>query len=149
MTIRPLTIPFVLAVAGLLATGPTLAGQRPVTQDPQRPDPQAWRMPPAGPEQQLARLSEQLQLSDEQSRKLLEVLQAARDERAILHARIMEEMQPEICTQMRNTEADILAILTPEQAEQFQLLKEQRQARQGERWGHDGFSPPECPADDG
>jgi len=137
----------VLAVAGLLAAGPALAGQRPDTQAGQRPDPQAWHMPPAGAEQQLAHLSEALQLSDEQSLQLLEVLQAARDEREILRARFFEQMQPEICAQMRNTKADILAILTPEQAEQFQLLEEQRQLHQGERRGFGGFSPPECPAD--
>lgn len=141
MTLRPMTISLVLAVAGMLAASPALAGPH--------PDPQGWHVPPAGPEQQLARLSERLQLTDGQSLQLLEVLQAARDERQILHARVMEQLQPEICAQMRNTEEDILAILTPEQAEQFQELKEDRQARLGERRGRDGFSPPECPADNG
>ena len=149
MTIRPLTIPLVLAVAALLASGSAPAQQRPATHDWQRPDPQGWHTPRAGAEQQLARLSEQLQLSDEQSLQLLEVLQAAQHQRQELHALIMEQMQPEICAQMRNSEADILAILTPEQAGQFLLLKEERQARLGERRGNDGFAPPECPADGG
>ena len=149
MNIRPLTIPLILAVAALAASGPALAQQRPADQDLQRPDPQGWHMPRVGAEQQLARLSEQLQLSDEQSLQLLEVLQAARDEREILQARVMEQMQPEICAQMRNTETAILEILTQEQAQQFEQLKADRVNRQNERRSRDGFSALECPADEG
>lgn len=94
-----------------------------------------WRHGPPGAEQQLARLDQALELSDEQSAELLGVLQAADAERQALHERVMAEFRPEICALMLETEADIIAVLTPEQAETFQQLKEERRQRKDGGWG--------------
>jgi len=102
-----------------------------------------WRFGPPNAEMQLARLNQALDLTDEQSVQLLEVLQAAEVERADLHARIMEQMKPEVCALMQGTEAEILTILTPEQAATFAQLKEERQDHFDGRHGH-GMGLPDC-----
>lgn len=113
----------VLLTAAAMLTGITaLAG------GPERDGP--WRMGPAGPEQRLARLSEQLDLSPEQSRQMLQLLQAAADDHEAVRERFFEQFGPEICAIRQNTEADILALLTPAQVAQFELLKAQRDEKQ-------------------
>jgi Spy/CpxP family protein refolding chaperone len=94
-----------------------------------------WHHGPPGAEQQLSRLDQALDLSDEQSAELLAVLQAADAERQALHERVMAEFRPEICALMQDTDADILAVLTPEQAATWQQMKEERRQRQGGGWG--------------
>jgi len=125
----------VLSLAALL-TATTLQARPPESDD-------HWRFGPPDAEMQLARLNQALDLTDEQSAQLLRVLQAAEVERADLHARIMEQMQPEICALMQATEAEILAVLTPEQAATFAQLKEDRQSRFTGRHGH-GMGLPDC-----
>lgn len=95
-----------------------------------------WHHGPPGAEQQLSRLDQALDLSDEQSAELLAVLQAAEAGRQALHERVMAELRPEICTLMQDTDADILAVLTPEQAATWQQMKEERRQRQN--GGQDG-----------
>jgi Spy/CpxP family protein refolding chaperone len=99
-----------------------------------------WRNGPPGAEQQLSRLDQALDLSDAQSAELLAVLQAADAERQALHQRVMAEFRPEICALMQDTDADILAVLTPEQAATYQQMKEERRQRHGGGqdggWGH-------------
>jgi Spy/CpxP family protein refolding chaperone len=137
---RNATIPAILLIAGLLTTGSALA------QSPNRDGP--WHDgghyggPPSA-EQQLARLSEQLQLTDQQSLQLLEVLLGREEQHQALRARMLEEMQPELCALMQETETDILAILTPEQGEQFLQLSSDRRSRAKNHHGR-GAALAEC-----
>ena len=139
-TRRMSTLPgFALASAALLLAAIAQAGP---------PDDHGgWRHGPPGAEMQLAKLDRELNLSDEQSVQLLEILQAAEVERAELHARVMEQMRPEVCALMQGTEAEILAILTPEQAVEFAELKADRQDRFARHRKHD-FAMPDCDASD-
>jgi Spy/CpxP family protein refolding chaperone len=93
-----------------------------------------WHHGPPGAEQQLSRLDHALDLSDAQSAELLAALQAADAERQALHERVMAEFRPEICALMQDTDADILAVLTPEQAESYRQMQEERRQRQGGDW---------------
>lgn len=102
---------------------------------------------PPGAEQHLARLDEALDLSDAQSAELLTLLQAVEADRQALHERIMAEYRPEICALMQDTEADIVAVLTPEQAVAFEELKANRRDRFAGRWGH-GLAGFDCDAAD-
>lgn len=95
-----------------------------------------WHHGPPGAEQQLSRLDQALELSDAQSAELLAVLQAADAERQALHERVMADFRPEICALMQDTDADILAVLTPEQAENYRQMQEERRQRQGGGRGH-------------
>lgn len=95
-----------------------------------------WHHGPPGAEQQLARLDQALELSDEQSAELLAVLQTADAERRALHERVMAQYRPEFCALMLETDADITSVLTPEQAEAFQQMKEERRhLRKDGGWG--------------
>ena len=95
-----------------------------------------WHHGPPGAEQQLSRLDQALDLSDAQSAELLAVLQAADAERQALHGRVMADFRPEICALTQDTDADILAVLTPEQAENYRQMQEERRQRQGGGRGH-------------
>jgi Spy/CpxP family protein refolding chaperone len=109
----------------------------------------SWRMGPPGAEQQLARLSQELDLDREQARQMLELLQAAEADHEAIRARFFEEAGPEICAIRQNTEAGIMALLTPEQAEQFQRLKEDRQDRRSQlQQRNRSYALPDCSADD-
>lgn len=123
-----------LALAALFAAGTALA-------QADRLDRQ-WHHGPPGAVQQLAHLEEALGLSDDQSLELLEVLQAAEADREALHARAMQSYQPEACALRIRTEAEIMAILTPEQAA---LLEELRQERTSRQAGRRGAPRLECP----
>ncbi len=129
-----------LSLAGLLSAGAAMAqGQGP------RPDRHRLHGPPTA-EQQLAHLERALDLTDAQSLQLLEVLQTAQAEREALHERIMESLGPEICALQQSTDAEILAILTPEKAAAWE---ERRQERAGRGVGHHGPPRPDCPTVDG
>lgn len=134
-----------LAAAAALTAGTALA------QWPHRDG--RWHQGPShgGPpsaEQQLARLHEQLQLTDQQSVQLLQVLLAREEEHEALRASMLEQMRPELCSLMQNTEADILAVLTPEQGEQFLELGAERRARAHEHSGR-GKAALDCEELDG
>jgi Spy/CpxP family protein refolding chaperone len=129
-----------IAAAALLTAGSTLAGP------PDRQD--SWRMGPPGPEQRLARLSQELDLSPEQSQQMLQLLQAAEDEHEAVRARFFEQAGPELCAIRQATEAGILALLTVEQAEQFQLMQEEGALRRNQQRNRSGDFPA-CPGDDG
>ena len=82
-----------------------------------------------GPAKMLARLSETLDLDEAQTAELLAVLQQAEADRQALHDAIMAQFGDAICAQRDQTESDILAILTPEQAEQFLAFKDRADDR--------------------
>lgn len=129
-----------LMLAGLFSAAAALA-------QAERSD-RYWHHGPPGAESQLAHLDRALELTDEQSLQLLEVLQAAEAERAIVHARVMESLRPEICALKQGTEAEILAILTPEQAATFERMHQERAGRnEGRRAGRHGEPALDCPQD--
>lgn len=121
-----------VALAALLLSFAALAG--PPDDSPRWHD--GPRHGPPGAEQHLARLDEALDLSDAQSAELLALLQTVEAERQALHERIMTEYRPEICALMQDTEAGIVAVLTPEQAALFEELKANRRDHFAGRWGH-------------
>lgn len=125
-----------LCVICLLASGSALA---------QNPDPDRdWKRPPPSPEARLARLSERLDLSNEQSSALLVVLQQNAEDRAALHDETMAIMGPEICAQRAESEEDLLAILTEEQALLLQQMKEEQQGKAHGRGHSRGQTRPDC-----
>jgi Spy/CpxP family protein refolding chaperone len=134
--------PALLAMAALLTTGSALAGP------PDRDD--SWRMGPPSAEQRLARMSQELGLDHEQARQMLELLQAAEAEHDAIRARFFEQAGPEICAVRQNTEAEIMALLTPEQAAQYQLLREDQLARHTQKQQRNRSNMlSDCPANDG
>jgi hypothetical protein len=129
-------IPFVsiLLIAGLMTSYSVLAQNADGRKD-------FFGGPPSTGEI-LDRLSEALDLSDEQAVSMLVVLQEAEARRQALREETASLMGPEICAQKADTEAAILAILTAEQAEQFQQMHEERKARAEERGNKRGRRGP-------
>lgn len=124
-------IPAILATAALFAAGTALA--QPHGPNDYGPEGIRHGGPPSA-ERQLAWLHDQLDLSEDQSMELLQRLQARQAANEELRARIIEDMRPEICALRQATDADILEILTPEQAERFLQLQEERRGKRGD--GH-------------
>lgn len=114
-----------LTMAALLMTASAFGG--PPGDDGQ------YRMGPPGAEERLARLSQQLQLTPEQSLQMLEILQTSEDQHDAIRERVMNEIQPEVCALMDQTREQIRAILTPEQVAAFDQLSADRRARQLQR----------------
>src|SRR5210317_2562166 len=115
----------VLTASGLLAAGSALADKQQGGRD--------WKQSRPSVEDVLARMSESLDLSDEQSVELLVILQQHAAEKKAFHEQSMALLGPEICAQRAAAEEDVLAILTADQQEQFLLLKEERKTRATER----------------
>ena len=132
-------LPALLAAAAMLSAGAAFAG--PPGQDG------SWRMGPPNAEQRLARMSQELGLDREQSRQMLELLQAAEADHEAVRGRFFEEAGPEICAIRQNTEAEIMALLTPEQAEQYQLLRAES-VQQRNRNRRRAADLPDCPGFD-
>lgn len=81
---------------------------------------------PPDAEMRVAKMTQMLDLTDEQSARLLVVMQDLDLERDALHDRMMEQMKPELCDLQLRTESEINGILTPEQ---LVLLEEQKESR--------------------
>jgi hypothetical protein len=126
----------VLALLGIMTAGTAVAQNGEGGRD--------WRQGPPSVEDLLARMTDALDLSDQQSVDLLVVLQKHAAQRAALHEESMAMIGPEICTQKAAAEEDILAILSPEQTEQFLEMKEARKAKAGERNRGRGPRGPDC-----
>jgi len=135
---RIATLPAWLVAAALLTTGAALAGP------PDEDGP--WRMGPPNAEQRLARLSQELNLDREQSRQMLELLQAAEADHEAVRARFFEAAGPEICAIRQNTHEEIMALLTPEQAELYQLHREVQAERRSQQGRNRMGALPDCPA---
>lgn len=105
-----------------------------------------WQRDRPSVEDKLARISETLDLNDEQSVEMLRILQEHEQQRAALHEQAMAFIGPEVCALKATHEADILAILNEDQAELFLQVKEQRKekaAHKSKRRGAGGFECPE------
>jgi len=125
-----------LAILAVVATGTVVAQNTDNGRD--------WRQGPPSVEDILARMSDVLALSDQQAVELLVVLQEHAAQRAALHEQSMALIGPEICDQKARAEDDILAILTPEQAEQFLQMREERKAKAAGRSRSRGSRGPDC-----
>lgn len=126
-----------LAITSLLMTGGAIAQNQKGERD--------WHKGPPSVEEKLARISEALDLSDEQSLEMLAVLQQQENHRQAMHDRTMELMGEEICAQRAQSETSILAILDDDQAELFLKMKEERKARAGDRKrSRKGQEPLDC-----
>lgn len=134
-------IPLALAMSGLLMAGSALAQPPGGGHD--------WHHRSFGAEEHLAKLDEALDLSDEQSEQLLPILQEAEANRRALHERVMEAHRTEICALMEDTHAQILAVLTAEQAEEFEDLKAERLSRFERRFGDRGMGGLNCDGENG
>lgn len=110
----------ILAVIGLLASTGVAAQQA------DRHSREHRSGPPTA-EQQLARLGETLNLSNEQAVRLLQVLQTAHGDREALHAQMMQDYGDEICAQRERVQEQIMAELSAEQAAIFQAQIQNRQ----------------------
>lgn len=110
-----------MLLISLLASGNALAQRKEMTRD--------WQDKPPSAEQQLHRLSTALDLDDQQSLELLVILQEQAENRAALHAQVMEMIGPEVCAQRAAFEEDILAILNEEQTVEFLRILEDRQSK--------------------
>jgi len=128
----------ILAVASLFVAGSAFAQQQ-----HQQPGGRDWQKGPPSVEEKLARISDALDLSAEQSAEMLAVLQEQESNRQALHERTMEIMGAEICAQKAQAEQAILAILDADQAELFLQMQEDRQIRANSRTRsgkrHDGL----------
>jgi Spy/CpxP family protein refolding chaperone len=127
---------FALALLGIMTAGAAVAQNGEGGRE--------WRQGPPSVEDVLARMSDTLDLTDQQAVELLVVLQEHAEQRAALHEESMATIGPEICAQKAAAEEDILAILTPEQTEQFLEMKEARKAKAGERNRGRGPRGPDC-----
>lgn len=109
-----------------------------------------WDRGPPTAEEKVARMDRALDLDDEQADALLDVLRKAEAERGAMHARFREEYGPELCSLRDSVEADIAAILTPEQALQLEELRQNRRYGDSARGQqHRDRLRLDCPQDDG
>ena len=137
MKTRLFTITSILVMASLLLTGNALAQKQHGNRD-------SFGGPPSAAEK-LARISENLNLSDQQEIDMLVVLQDKEAQREQLREQTDALMRPEICGLMIETEKDILAILDEDQAGQFMQMKDERRNRDNDRNRHRGrMGPPDC-----
>lgn len=109
-----------------------------------------WDRGPPTAEEKVARLDRALDLDDDQADALLDLLRGADAERTALHERFLSDYRPELCGLRDRVEADIAAILRPEQAEQLEQLRQQRlDGAGGNGQRHRDRFRLDCPQDDG
>jgi len=125
-----------LAAALLLVTASAVARQ----DGPPRGDRGGHRGPPDA-EMLVARMTEMLDLTDEQSAQLLVVMQEVDQERDALQEQVMAQMKPEFCELQLRTDAEISTILTPEQ---LALYEEKKAARAEKGRGRQGLGKLDC-----
>jgi Spy/CpxP family protein refolding chaperone len=132
-----------LSVTGLLRAddqpAPTQPG--PSIQPDQPPPPDSGGKPKRmmNPQRTLQRLSEQLNLTDDQKTKILPLLQAQADQLTALHNDTSlsdDDKHEKARAIMQSTREQIGALLTPEQKEKFKSMR-----------GAHGNGPPPPPAD--
>jgi hypothetical protein len=90
---------------------------------------------PRDAETRVAHMTRILDLSDEQSAELLEVLQAADVERDALHQKALQQMEPEICALQLGVETEMERILDDDQLSALETRKNQHEQRgDGKGW---------------
>ncbi|MEJ8568720.1 hypothetical protein [Elongatibacter sediminis] len=98
-----------------------------------RPHGDGHRGFPPSAEQQVARMSEALDLDDAQSAELLVILQHAEIEREELRANMEESFKPDICALRAQTAEEIRSVLNAEQIAQMEEHLERRAERAEKR----------------
>lgn len=89
---------------------------------------------PPDAEMRVARMTQKLNLTDEQSAQLLVVMQEIDRERDALKQQAMEQIEPELCEMRLRSEAEVAQILTDEQLATMETLKENKpESRHGRR----------------
>jgi len=86
---------------------------------------------PADAETRVAHMTQLLDLSDDQSAELLEIMQAVDQERMALHEQAFKDLEPEICALQLNVAAEVKTILTEDQ---LALLEAKRNEREKDRF---------------
>lgn len=111
----------------------------------------AWAKPqaerhrgPPGVEQRLEHMAEELDLSEEQSARLLEIFEAAELERQAIHEAYREQMQPEVCALHQSVQTQVHEVLDEEQSLRFEEMTARFEERRAARGAKHGFSPPDC-----
>ena len=112
-------------------------------QDRERNGDRPERHGPPDAEMRVAKMTQQLDLSDEQSADLLVVMQGLDIERNALREEMQAQMEPELCRLQISTEREIATILT---AEQLIQLEEKKGQRDGKRRGRRGMENLDCSA---
>ena len=115
----------ILTLGGLLVAGSAAAQN----QNQGQKDLRDWQKGPPSIEEKLAKISDALDLSDEQVVDMLLVLQEQERNREALHEQTMAMLGPEICAHRAEAEDAIANILTAEQLETFMQIREERQER--------------------
>lgn len=100
-----------------------------------------------GPAGRMARISERLGLSTDQQHDLLDLFEAQEQERARIHAEIVNQFSDTVCTQRRLHQDEFLLILTPEQRAEHEAMMAQREERRANRKGR-GEGGFDCSAED-
>lgn len=98
------------------------------------------RKGPPTAEEKLARLSEALDLSADQAVAMLEVLLVAEERQAQTREELRTLIEPQVCADRLATEADVLSILSAEQALLYQEMKAERESRANKRRDRHGPS---------
>ena len=84
---------------------------------------------PRGAEQQVARMTEALDLTDAQSAELLVILQRAEADREALRETMETQFKPDICALHDRVRSEVASVLDPEQQEQMEEHMERRAER--------------------
>lgn len=116
----------------------------PVSQLQAQPDASRHHGPPSA-ETRLAHMSRVLELSDEQSARLLEVFQVVDEERQALHEQALQQMKPQMCELQLATRAEIGEILDQEQLAKLDDMKARHKPDNGHR-GWRGMHDLDCSA---
>jgi Spy/CpxP family protein refolding chaperone len=87
---------------------------------------------PADAETRIAHMTQMLNLSDDQSAELLEIMQAVDQERMALHEQAYKDLEPEICALQLNVAAEVRTILNEDQ---LAILEAKRSEREKDRFG--------------
>ena len=127
-----------IATAFLLVAGSAMARQ----EGGRHGYPDGHRGPPDA-ETRVARMTQALDLTDEQSARLLVVMQDLDSERRVLHDQVMEQMKPELCDLQSRPDSEIADILTPEHHVLAEELKAERPGK-GSRRGRRGPEGLDC-----
>lgn len=97
-----------------------------------RPDRARHHGPPDA-EMRVAHMSRALELSDEQSARLLEVFQVADEERRVLREQTLQQIKPQICELQLATKAAVSEILNQEQLTKLEEMKAGHESNNGRR----------------
>lgn len=125
------TLLFVAGISIMILLGFKMLAAAPLPQYGRQPMRRQW-----GPEQQLARMTKQLHLTEDQQAKIKPILE--NQHKQIMNLRqdtslFREERRTQFRKIRKDTFEKINPILTPKQQEEFQKMQQMRQGRRGRR----------------